>query len=71
MPKICENAHVFSLNHHLGRRQDAILNLSGRDQFGTLQLYYLHTKKRYLAIFLLILEGFVNVEYKSLQSIVQ
>ena len=32
---------------------------------------YLHTQKRYLAIFLLILEGFVNVEYKSLQSIVQ
>ena len=38
-----------------------------------LQLYhiYLHWQKRYLAIFLLILEGFVNVEYKSLQSIVQ
>ena len=38
-----------------------------------LQLYhiYLHSQKRYLAIFLLILEGFVNVEYKSLQSIVQ
>ena len=32
---------------------------------------YLHSQKRYLAIFLLILEGFVNVEYKSLQSIVQ
>ena len=49
--------------------------LSDPDQFGfaALQLYhiYLHSQKRYLAIFLLILEGFVNVEYKSLQSIVQ
>ena len=49
--------------------------LSDQDQFGTaaLQLYHIFTltKKVYLAIFLLILEGFVNVEYKSLQSIVQ
>ena len=48
--------------------------LSDRDQLGLLLnnfTIYLHTQKRYLAIFLLILEGFVNVEYKSLQSIVQ